>query len=194
MTAAVRKKDEKLAINLKCTISVLMTDAGLSRDFLSSYDIQTVSHAVYIVSQIASVDAVYTSVGSFSVHGDAAYAVSDRLRHPHLVEELAHGRRELQASLAAHVKRHLTLPPLLLRDVKLSYFGLRARAAVYEAHGHGAFLTAPRTGETAKHGSLLSHELRRGERAGRALRAETRALCSGILLHAGPSFEVGEQG
>ena len=65
MTAAVRKKDEELAINLKCTISVLMTDAGLSRDFLSSYDINSMSHAVYIVSQIASVDAVYTSVGSF---------------------------------------------------------------------------------------------------------------------------------
>jgi len=28
MTAAVRKKDEELAINLKCIIGVLMTDSG----------------------------------------------------------------------------------------------------------------------------------------------------------------------
>ena len=31
MTAAVRKKDEELTINLKCIIDVLMTDSGLSR-------------------------------------------------------------------------------------------------------------------------------------------------------------------
>ena len=30
MAAAVRKKDEELTINLKCIISVLMTDWGLS--------------------------------------------------------------------------------------------------------------------------------------------------------------------
>ena len=29
MTAAVRKKDEELTINIKCTIGVLMTDSGL---------------------------------------------------------------------------------------------------------------------------------------------------------------------
>ena len=29
MTAAVRKKDEELTINLKCIIGVLMTDSGL---------------------------------------------------------------------------------------------------------------------------------------------------------------------
>ena len=29
MTAAVRKKNEELTINLKCIISVLMTDLGL---------------------------------------------------------------------------------------------------------------------------------------------------------------------
>jgi len=28
MTAAVRKKDEELTINLKCIIGVLMTDSG----------------------------------------------------------------------------------------------------------------------------------------------------------------------
>ena len=35
MTAAVRKKDEELTINLKCIISVLMTDSG-SRFIVSS--------------------------------------------------------------------------------------------------------------------------------------------------------------
>ena len=29
MTAAVRKKDEELTINLKCIIGVIMTDSGL---------------------------------------------------------------------------------------------------------------------------------------------------------------------
>ena len=31
MTAAVRKKDEELTINLKCIIGVLMTDSGLAQ-------------------------------------------------------------------------------------------------------------------------------------------------------------------
>ena len=33
MTAAVRKKDEELTINLKCIIGVLMTNSGLSHNY-----------------------------------------------------------------------------------------------------------------------------------------------------------------
>ena len=33
MTAAVRKKDEELTINLKCIIGVLMTNSGLLHNY-----------------------------------------------------------------------------------------------------------------------------------------------------------------
>ena len=48
MTAAVRKKDEELTINLKCIIGVLMTDSGLCLDGARHRTAPHRARAVYI--------------------------------------------------------------------------------------------------------------------------------------------------
>mgnify|MGYP000009383919 FL=1 len=68
MTAAVRKKDEELTINLKCIIGVLMTDSGLCLDGARHRDIPHRAHAVYIYPSQRSMSFILaTIISSMSI-------------------------------------------------------------------------------------------------------------------------------
>ena len=68
MTAALRKKDEELTINLKCIIGVLMTDLGLCLDGARHRDIPHRAHAVYIYpSQRSMSFMLATIISSMSI-------------------------------------------------------------------------------------------------------------------------------
>ena len=68
MTAAVRKKDEELTINLKCIIGVLMTDSGLCLDGARHRAIPHRAHAVYIYpSQRSMSFMLATIISSMSI-------------------------------------------------------------------------------------------------------------------------------